>query len=150
MAKRAKRSPVWTDIGQVAGVAVSSLYAYILIWARRQSKLVPKLALNIDCSMVREQRRKGDRRAFMHVNHVPGKLCVAHEVASLSPGHVVGLFLHELGHPIAYKLWRRSEQEDADAAVRQELGVTILYRGPLVLQWVPPKFAKAMTAFAKP
>jgi hypothetical protein len=78
----------------------------------------------------------------MHVGHRSGKVCASAAAARLPVEHVVGLFLHELGHPMAMAAWRRSEQEDADRAVREFLGVRLRYRGPLLLQWVPRRVAR--------
>jgi hypothetical protein len=68
---------------------------------------------------------------------VPGTVCVAREAAALAAEHLAGLFLHELGHGLATREWKRSEQEDADRACREFFGVTIRYKGDLLLEWVP-------------
>jgi hypothetical protein len=108
----------------------------LLSWAKRKSPLVPHLYLRVDCPLVR-RTRKASPRAFMHTLHAPGKVCVAREAAGLDSEHLCGLFLHELGHPMATSAWGRSEQEDADRAVKEFLGVKIHYKGDLLLEWVP-------------
>lgn len=52
--------------------------------------------------------------------------------------------VHEIAHPIAMREWGVSEQEHADKAVEAFLGVKLRYRGPLVLQWVSTKVARAI------
>ena len=42
-----------------------------------------------------------------------------------------------MGHLLAVREWKRTEQEDADLACREFFGVPIRYKGDLVLQWVP-------------
>lgn len=111
-------------------------WARLLQWAKKKSSMVPNLQLRVDCPLVR-RTRKTSPRAFMHTLHAPGKLCVAREAAGLDSEHLCGLFLHELGHPMATRSWGRSEQEDADRAVKEFLGITIRYKGDLLLEWVP-------------
>ena len=111
-------------------------WARLLQWAKKKSSMVPNLQLRVDCPLVR-RTRKTSPRAFMHTLHAPGKLCVAREAAGLDSEHLCGLFLHELGHPMATRSWGRSEQEDADRAVKEFLGITIRYNGDLLLEWVP-------------
>jgi len=69
----------------------------------------------------------------MHVGHLKGKLCTIRPAAALSDGHLVGLFLHELGH-----LAGGDSEPEANDWVRTELGIDIQHRAPLDLQWVPP------------
>lgn len=111
------------------------VYAY----ARRRSR-VPRLALAVGCTQI-INRRGHDKRAFFHVGHKPGKVCTVLAAARLSDNYLVGLMLHELGHPLAMTAWRYSEQEHADRAVQAFLGVKLRYRGPLVLQWVSTQTA---------
>lgn len=115
-------------------------WARVLRWAMAKSKRVPRLTLRVDCPLVR-RTRKTSPRAFMHADHRPGTVCVASEAAGLSAEHLVGLYLHELGHPMARVAWGRTEQEDADRACREFLGVTIRYKGDLLLEWVPAHVA---------
>lgn len=109
-------------------------------WARKRSKRVPRLSLAVGCRQILN-RRGHDLRAFFHVGHVPGKVCTVLAAAKLSDNHLVGLILHELGHPMAQAAWGYSEQEQADAAVHAFLGVKIRYKNFLVLQWVPTHVA---------
>lgn len=111
-------------------------WARVIAWAKRKSDKVPSLSLRVDCPLVR-RIRKTSPRAFMHADHAPRKVCVAREAAGLDSEHLCGLFLHELGHPMARVAWGRTEQEDADRAVKEFLGVTIRYKGDLLLEWVP-------------
>lgn len=113
----------------------------VLRWARKKSPHVPALTLRIDCDLTKKHRQSSPR-AYMHTQHLPGKVCVSSEAWTLSPAHLVGLYLHELGHPMATKAYGRSEQEDADRAVKEFLGVTIKYKGPLLLEWVSPATLK--------
>lgn len=112
----------------------------VLCWARKKSDRVPYLLLRIDCPLVR-RTRKTSPRAFMHAAHIRGKVCVAREAARLSAETIIGLFLHEIGHQLATRSWGRSEQEDADRAVNEFLGVKIRYKGDLLLEWVPAHVA---------
>lgn len=110
-------------------------------WARKRSNFAPTLKLRIDCPLMLRMRKESPR-AFMHAMHVPRTVCVASAAAGLQPEHLVGLFLHELGHPMAMTAWGTSEQEDADKAVRQFLGITLKYKGDLLLEWVPTRVMK--------
>lgn len=107
-------------------------------WARRKSRRVPPLRLVVGCRGVAAGRRR-DKRAFMHVRR--GVVCTTPAAADLPIEYLVGLLLHEHGHPMATKAWGRSCQEDADKAVRDFLGVRLHYRGPLLLEWVPKRIA---------
>ncbi len=120
---------------------LSRVWRAVWLWARTTSPKVPRLWLTVDCGLVRATRRKSPR-AYMHTEHEPRRVCVAREAAALSDEHLVGLFLHEIGHPMAARLYGRSEQEDADRAVKEVLGVTIEYKGPLLLEWVPGPVAE--------
>lgn len=116
----------------------NAVYAY----GRKKYPKLARLGLTVGCRDLTVARRV-DPRAFMHTGgHARGKVCSSPAAAMLSTEHLVGLFLHELGHNIAAKEWRRSEQEDADKAVRDFLGVKIKYRGPLLLEWVTTKEAR--------
>lgn len=109
-------------------------------WARRKSKSVPRLELRVDCPLIKRTRLESPR-AYMHTLHRPGRLCVSSAAAQLSLPHLVGLYLHEIGHPLATKAYGQTEQEDADRAVKEILGVKIHYKGPLLLEWVSPAVA---------
>jgi hypothetical protein len=112
-------------------------------WARGRSSRIPRLSLHVGCRQILTRRHK-DARAFMHVGHVPGKVCTVLAASRLSDNHLVGLTLHELGHPLAEKAWGVSEQAHADMAVGAYLGVRISYRGKLVLQWVSNAVTKTI------
>jgi hypothetical protein len=112
-------------------------WARVIAWAKKKCDKVPTLALRVDCPLVR-RTRKTSPRAFMHTLHAPGKLCVAREAAGLTSEHLCGLFVHEISHPLAQRLYGRSEQEDADKIAREVLGIKILYKGPLLLEWISP------------
>lgn len=62
--------------------------------------------------------------------------------ALLDDEYLTALFLHEIGHVLALAAWGTTEQDDADEAVRQFLGVKIHYRGPLLLEWASPAAVK--------
>lgn len=110
----------------------SAVYAY----ARRRRRSLPKLTLRIGCPRIAAMRRT-DPRAFMHVGEDgKARVCSSPAARKLSVNYLVGLYLHEIGHVLAQKAWKRSEQEDADKAVRDFLGVRLHYRGPLLLEWV--------------
>lgn len=106
--------------------------------ARRASTRTPRLRLVVGCRQI-DRRRRTDRRAFMHTGggHARGQVHVHEDAATLPLNYLVALFLHEMGHPMALKAWGRTEQEDADRAVRLFLGVKLHYRGPMLLEWVP-------------
>lgn len=97
----------------------------------------PAIRVRVGCPLVLAHRAQGVRRAFFHVGHVgPWTVCTVEEAGKLPESHLYGLVLHELGHPLAWKLWNRSRQQDADAAAFRYTGIPILYRSGLVLQWV--------------
>lgn len=113
------------------------VYAY----ARRKSKLVPRLSLNVGCSMVAGHRQR-DTRAFMHTNHKPRVVCSSPTAATLELKYVVGLFFHEIGHEVATRAYGVSEQWDADSSCLQFLGIRIRYGGPLLLEYVSDRDLK--------
>jgi len=114
--------------------AAAEVYDFL----RASGAPVPARArLSIDCEVVRNHRAGGDLRAFFHVGH-KGKwtVCGAHEAGFLPDNHLYGLILHEFGHPMAWKFWNRSRQQDADRAVFETTEVPILYKTGIVLQWI--------------
>jgi hypothetical protein len=113
----------------------------VLHWACRRSPKVRALKLNVNCALVK-RTRAASPRAYMHTLHKRGKVCVHGDAAALSLPQLVGLYLHEIGHPLAQDAYGRSEQEDADRAVKEFLGVKIQYKGPLLLEWVSPSVAR--------
>jgi hypothetical protein len=123
------------------GELLREAFARVHAWARRRTRRVPPLTLAVGCSQI-AARRRHDPRAFAHVGHRVGRVCISAAAAKLPVEHVVGLCLHEIGHPLAQRVWGRSEQEDADAAVREFLGVRLSYVGPLLLQHVPTRVAR--------
>lgn len=114
------------------------LFALVHAWARKRSRRVPKLSLHVGCEDVAKHRRGGDQRAFFHVGHLKNRVCTTLQAADLHPCFLVGLMLHEIGHPMAQMAWGTSEQYDADRAVREFIGVRLVYKGPLLLEWVSP------------
>ena len=117
------------------------VWEHVIAWARRRSRRIPALSLRVGCPMIQAHRRDS-KRAFMHTHHLPGKVCAAPEAAFLPVGHLVALLLHEIGHPLANRLYGVSEQEDADKSIKDVLGVVIRYKGPLLLEWVAPSVVK--------
>lgn len=97
----------------------------------------PRGKLIIDCPVVRKHRAGGDLRAFFHIGHRGvWTVCGAHEAGLLPDSHLYGLLLHEFGHPMAWKIWGRSRQQDADRAIFDTTEVPILYKSGIVLQWI--------------
>ena len=95
--------------------------------------------LYVDCGLVRKHRSCGDLRAYFHVGHrAKWTVCAAHEAGYLPDTHLYGLVLHEFGHPMAWDFWGRSRQQDADRAIFETVGVPILYKSGLILQWITP------------
>lgn len=121
---------------------IREVFARVHAWARHRSRRVPALSLAVGCPKITSQRRRGDPRAFCHVGCRAGKVCCSALVADLPLEHAVGLFLHELGHPMAWAAWRSSDQHGADAAVRRFLGIRLRYSGPLLIQRVPASVAE--------
>ncbi len=77
----------------------------------------------------------------MHVGHVRSSVCAIRQAAALSDPHLVALFLHEFGHMAG-----GDTEPEANDWVRRKLGIEILYRGPLDLQWILPETAEAILA----
>lgn len=94
-----------------------------------------KARCQVGCAQIAKDRKLPGvlgRRAFMHVGHHPaGAICVAPEAEKLSDEHLLGLFLHELGH-----IATQGNDMAADAWVFTALGVPIEYKGKLTLEWV--------------
>lgn len=113
------------------------------------------------CSEI-DADRAFDSRAYAHVDHHPSVICVAHAFDELPADHQAGILLHEVGHllcdeedeagPISadelekaaavYDPERVPEEAAANQAVREALGIEILYRdlgpGQLNLQYIEP------------
>lgn len=92
----------------------------------------------IDCPKILKDRMT-DPRAFMHVGHRGmWTICASLEAGRLSDPHLYGLILHEFGHPLAWRWWGKSRQQDADRIIWNLTGIPILYKSSLVLQWITP------------
>lgn len=116
-----------------------AVWSRVYAFARSRSKLVPRLTLKVGCPAIARHRRT-DPRAFMHTGgqHAPGQVHASPEAAKLPIQFIVGLLVHEIGHPLATRVYSRSEQEDADSACLKILGVKIRYGGPLIIEYVSP------------
>jgi len=124
---------------------LKGLFDRVNNWAMKKSPLVDRRTLQVGCPEIAARRKDGDVRAFFHVGHRPGKVCADSMACQLPEHFLVGLFLHEIGHPLAMRVYRKTEQWDADRAVKEILGVHIRYGGPLVLEYVAPSVAKRIT-----
>lgn len=124
-----------------AEARVRGIWERVVRWARRRSRKPLRYTLRFDCALILRNASQSPR-AYMHTLHLPGKICCASDVAALPVPNIVGLLLHEIGHPLASELYGRSEQEDADRAVREVLGIRIKYKGALLLEWVSPPVVK--------
>lgn len=122
---------------------VQGIWERLVRWARRKSRRPLRYQLLFDCDLIKKTVSQSPR-AYMHTLHRTGKVCVASDVGELPVPNIVGLLLHELGHPLAQEVYGRSEQEDADRAVREILGVKIKYKGALLLEWVSPPVCKSI------
>ena len=126
-------------------IDIRELFNRVNEWAIKKSPLVPKLSLELGCSEIVACQRAGDIRAVCHVGHKKGKVCADIKAHRLPINFLVGIFLHEIGHPLAMRVYRRSDQWDADRAVKEILGVNIRYGGPLVLEHVSMSVAKKIS-----
>ena len=70
-------------------------------------------------------------RSLMHMGHKQGTICALAGCNRLAPGYVTGLFLHEFGH-----LASGGGELEADAWVRDALGIRIQYKSDLDIEWV--------------
>ena len=107
----------------------------------------PRLEL---CPDVRRDQERGNKRAFFHVGH-KGEWTVCHDgtAGRLSDSHLYGLVLHEFGHPLAWKLFGKSRQEDADRAIWNLTHTPILYRTGWIIQWISPGDVKHIKALVR-
>lgn len=80
----------------------------------------------------------------MHTGHRGLSVCVSPAASRLAINFICALYLHEIGHPLAMKLWGRSEQVDADESVRRVYGIGLRYRGPILIQWVSDRVARRL------
>jgi hypothetical protein len=127
--------------------AFEDVFRYL---TRRKVKGMPKRASVKQCQMIISQRDKGDKRAFFHVCHRGmWTLCTVPESGRLPDTYLYALVLHEFGHPLAYRYYGKSRQEDADRAIWEATGIPVLYRSDLVLQWVPPAVVRNIKQFIK-
>ncbi len=102
---------------------------------------VPKLSLFVGCDLIQKDRRSS-KRAFCHVGHRPIKVCTSPHLANIEINFVVGIYLHEIGHCIAAKVWGRSREQDADLAVLEFFGVNLRYKSDLTLEWAPDEVVR--------
>lgn len=118
---------------------LNEIWRRVYAFARSKSKLVPRLVLKVGCPQI-ERHRRMDPRAFMHTGgrHAAGQVHASPDAAMLPIQFIAGLFLHEIGHPLAMRVMRRSEQEDADRSILEHVGVKIRYGGPLLLEYLSP------------
>lgn len=116
------------------------LFRRVNNWAMERQSIVPRLRFRVQCPYITATRKKGDKRAFFHVEK--GIVCADPAACKLPLHFLVGLFLHEIGHPLATRIYGRSEQWDADRSIKEVLGVKIHYGGPWVLEYVAPSVAK--------
>lgn len=125
-----------------------AVWARVHAFALSRSRRVPGLSLRVGCRQIARRRAAGDPRAFFHTNHYPNVVCASPEAAALDDRFLVGLYLHEIAHHVAWRLWKRSEQADADRAVRMVFSVRIHYAGPLLLERVSAKAARRILGWA--
>lgn len=118
-----------------AEALLRDVWRRVYAFARRKSSRVPRLSLFVGCQQILN-RRKHDKRSFCHVGHVAGKVCTVLATAKLPLKYIYGLMVHEISHPLAQRLWGRSEQSHADSAAAALLGLKIHYGGPLILQYL--------------
>lgn len=122
---------------------LKQLFAAVHEWAEKRCEVpVPRLSLSVGCPEIERRFRRGDARSFFHVGHKMGRVCASPRAAKLPVHFLVGLMLHEIGHPLAIKVYGRSDQWDADRSIKEFLGVRIHYGGPLILEFVPWGLAK--------
>jgi len=125
--------------------AISEVYGFLIQMKAPVGRSV-KLAA---CYDVRRDRERGNKRAFFHVGHKgPWTICTDPITGCLSDSHLYGLVLHEFGHPLAYKLFGKSRQEDADQAIWKLTGIPILYRTGWTVQWITPGDVRRVRAIA--
>jgi hypothetical protein len=105
--------------------------AFVQAKAGKFGKVRPLVSCSDILLMRRTNRDYLGDRAFMHMGHYPRTICMVRQAASLSDAHLVGLFLHEFGH-----LGGGGDEPAANAWVKKALGIEILYKGPMDLQWV--------------
>lgn len=90
------------------------------------------------CGDVHRDRERGNKRAYFHVGHKGmWTVCTVPLTGRLNDSHLYGLILHEFGHPLAWKLYGKSGQEDADRAIWDLTRIPILYRTGWIVQWIP-------------
>ncbi len=78
------------------------------------------------CPRIDEERRQGDARAYAHVGHHDGIICVARAFERLPERFKLGILYHEAGHLLLDDA-DHSEAE-ADEAAERTFGVRIVYR----------------------
>jgi len=97
--------------------------------------------------MIERDWRRGNARAFMHVNHVSSStVCASPRAAFLSDEHLVAMTIHEISHMICWSMLGSSEQWESDRCALLFLRVKLTYRGPLLLQHVSSSIARQILA----
>ena len=125
--------------------ALDEVYAFLVALRAPVGRAV-RLEL---CEDVRRDRERGNKRAFFHVGHKGiWTICTDPITGRLPDGHLYGLVLHEFGHPLAWKLFGKSRQEDADRAIWDMTRIPILYRTGWIVQWVPAASVRRIRAVA--
>ncbi len=122
-----------------------ALFYRVFCAVQRRIPISRQIRIRVDCELILRDRSSKEpslgRRAFMHTGHHADTICIASQTAALDKHHIVGLFLHELGH-----LLGRTGEPGADLWVMRRLGIPIEYRGKLGIEWVSPEAARSLGA----
>lgn len=113
------------------------LFAAVYWLVTKKFSNLERVHLQYGCSEIADRKTRPGvqgRRAFMHVGHVEGRICVTPEANRLAPGFLLGMFLHEFGH-----IGSGGDDTEADRWVFEHFGIPVTYRGPLTLEWVSDK-----------
>jgi hypothetical protein len=84
---------------------------------------MPRAIIVANCPIADRDHKKSLRQ-YAHTFHKIGFVCVSKEIWPLPELHLYGILAHEIGHLLA---GQDASEEDADAAVEIELGLTIRY-----------------------
>lgn len=80
------------------------------------------------CTLIEADHEESER-VFCHVFHEDGFICIAEDFEDLSDEYQLGILLHEFGHLATGS----GEERDADAWVREVLGIPLEYKE--TLEW---------------
>jgi hypothetical protein len=96
---------------------------------------LPRIKLEVDCKYAIQDHEE-ELRVFAHTLHLKDTICVHSDLNKLSDAYIYGILAHEFGHIIADTFWDDPDEEAADLAAREFLGLDIFYGSEYDLEYL--------------